>query len=153
GDIQGIINEFDGGRFFGVVDTVNGVGGNTNSATWTFQNFLQPIDPRLGPLQDNGGPTWTKLPLEGSPVLDAGDVAAVPGFGNVPQTDQRGPAFQRAFGTIDLGAVESQPDPRPALAGDYNLDGVVDTADYSVWRDALYSIVTPYSGADGDGNG
>ncbi|HEX9669118.1 MAG TPA: CSLREA domain-containing protein, partial [Thermoanaerobaculia bacterium] len=32
----------------------------------------QPIDPRLGPLADNGGPTPTHALLPGSPALDAG---------------------------------------------------------------------------------
>ncbi|MFO1065398.1 MAG: choice-of-anchor Q domain-containing protein [Pirellulales bacterium] len=31
------------------------------------------MDPRLGPLQDNGGSTWTHQVLVGSPVIDAGD--------------------------------------------------------------------------------
>src|SRR5947209_8080982 len=29
-------------------------------------------DPMLGPLQDNGGPTFTMAPLPGSPAIDAG---------------------------------------------------------------------------------
>ena len=37
------------------------------------------------------------------------------------------------------------------VAGDYNSDGVVDAADYTVWRDTLGS--TADLGADGDGNG
>ncbi|TWT99463.1 hypothetical protein Pla108_04020 [Botrimarina colliarenosi] len=37
------------------------------------------------------------------------------------------------------------------LAGDYNGDGVVDVADYTVWRDALGS--TTNLAADGDGSG
>jgi hypothetical protein len=42
----------------------------------------------------------------------------------------------------------------PPLIGDYNLNGVVDAADHVVWRDTLgASDVTPYSGADGDGDG
>ena len=41
----------------------------------------------------------------------------------------------------------------PALYGDYNLDGVVDGADYTVWRDTLGSNVPAYSSADGDGDG
>ena len=48
GDLQGIVGHFESGRFFGVVDTVNGVGSNTNTATWTFNNILVPIDPMLG---------------------------------------------------------------------------------------------------------
>jgi CSLREA domain-containing protein len=41
-------------------------------------------DPVLGPLQDNGGPTWTHALLTGSPAIDAGDNAQC-----LP-TDQRG---------------------------------------------------------------
>ena len=39
------------------------------------------------------------------------------------------------------------------VAGDYNGDGVVDAADYTVWRDALGQTVSPGLGADGDGDG
>lgn len=41
----------------------------------------------------------------------------------------------------------------PPLPGDYNQDGIVDAADYTVWRDALGDSVPAYSGADGDGDG
>src|SRR5207248_6301617 len=44
------------------------------------------LDPMLGPLQDNGGPTPTRLPLPGSPLLDAGD----PRFAPPPDTDPPG---------------------------------------------------------------
>lgn len=37
--------------------------------------------------------------------------------------------------------------------GDYNADGVVDAEDYTVWRDANGTSVTPLSGADGNGDG
>ncbi len=37
--------------------------------------------------------------------------------------------------------------------GDYNADGRVDAADYTVWRDALNQNVTPLTGADGNGDG
>ena len=40
------------------------------------------------------------------------------------------------------------------LAGDFNRDGTVDAADYTVWRDNQGATVTnPYDGADGDGDG
>jgi len=59
------------------------------------------VDPLLGPLANNGGPTLTHLPLPGSPVIDAGD----PAIPSPPPTDQRG--FQRIIGAaVDLGAVE-----------------------------------------------
>lgn len=40
-----------------------------------------------------------------------------------------------------------------AGAGDFNGDGSVDAADYTVWRDALGAAATPFRGADGDGDG
>jgi hypothetical protein len=38
-------------------------------------------------------------------------------------------------------------------AGDYNHNGLVDAADYVVWRQAAGDEVAYYSGADGNGNG
>jgi hypothetical protein len=68
-------------------------------------------DPLLGPLQDNGGPTFTHALLPGSPAIDAGD----PNFTPPPFHDQRGPCFYRVFGRrIDVGSVETQPGPRCA---------------------------------------
>jgi hypothetical protein len=58
------------------------------------------VDPQLGPLQNNGGPTETHLPAPTSPVVNAGD----PAFDPPPSTDQRGLA--REVGVIDIGAVE-----------------------------------------------
>jgi hypothetical protein len=60
-------------------------------------------DPKLGPLQDNGGPTLTRLPLAGSPAIDKG----APG-GTPPEFDQRGAGFPRVIGgRVDIGAVET----------------------------------------------
>jgi hypothetical protein len=62
-------------------------------------------DPMLGPLADNGGPTWTHLLSAGSPAVDAGDPASF--F----DTDQRGymrPADGDDDWTAepDIGSVE-----------------------------------------------
>jgi hypothetical protein len=38
------------------------------------------------------------------------------------------------------------------IAGDYNGNGIVDAADYVVWRKALGQTVAPGTGADGDGD-
>ncbi|MDH3528900.1 MAG: PxKF domain-containing protein [Acidobacteriota bacterium] len=63
-----------------------------------------PLDPVLGPLQDNGGPTFTHLPLGGSPAIDAGSNALIPSGST---NDQRGAGFQRIVNsTVDIGAVE-----------------------------------------------
>jgi hypothetical protein len=40
-----------------------------------------------------------------------------------------------------------------AIAGDFNGDGVVNTADYAMWRSSLGNIVTPGTKADGNGDG
>lgn len=40
-----------------------------------------------------------------------------------------------------------------ALIGDYNADGFVDAADYTVWQDAAGTSVAAYAGADGNGDG
>jgi hypothetical protein len=61
-----------------------------------------PIDPILGPLQDNGGPTETHALLELSPAIDAGNNSLVPAG---VTTDQRG-FFRVANGTVDIGAFE-----------------------------------------------
>ncbi|HWS87865.1 MAG TPA: choice-of-anchor Q domain-containing protein [Pyrinomonadaceae bacterium] len=58
------------------------------------------IDPRLGPLQNNGGPTDTHALFHDSPALDAGgDTTAL-------STDQRG--RPRVVNLLDIGAVESE---------------------------------------------
>jgi len=39
------------------------------------------------------------------------------------------------------------------LLGDYNQDGTVDAADFTVWRNSLGDNVAAFAGADGSGNG
>jgi hypothetical protein len=121
--------------------------------------FNQPGDqtgitnPLLGALADNGGPTLTHALLPGSPAINAGDPSALAGAGDVPLYDQRGdPNGRVSGGRIDIGAFELQT-AGPALPGDYNQNNVVDAADYTVWRNTLgASGLTPYAGADGDGD-
>jgi len=63
------------------------------------------VDPGLGPLQDNGGPTPTHALLSGSPALDRGD----PDFAPPPDFDQRGDPYARVgHGRLDIGAYEVQ---------------------------------------------
>jgi hypothetical protein len=65
-----------------------------------------PLDPLLGPLADNGGPTWTMALLSGSPAIDAGDDTLLASPDNF-STDQRG--FARKMGAhVDIGAFEYQ---------------------------------------------
>ena len=72
--------------------------------------IFNPLDPVLGPLQDNGGPARTHALLDGSSAIDAGSNPH-----NLP-FDQRGPGFPRELGTaIDIGALESIPVQRPMV--------------------------------------
>jgi CSLREA domain-containing protein len=93
------------------------------------------IDPLLGPLADNGGPTLTHALLPGSPAIDAGDPALVAGVDDTPEFDQRGEPFRRiAGGRIDIGAFESQPLIVDTLADE--SDGDFSAGDFSL-REAI----------------
>jgi hypothetical protein len=92
--------------------------GVLSAVTLTGTGLLRGDAPMLGALADNGGSTLTMLPLEGSPLIDAGP-AVIPSFaGN--EFDQRGPGFPRVVGTRgDIGAVEyaspTPPTPQPVI--------------------------------------
>jgi hypothetical protein len=69
------------------------------------------VNPLLGPLQDNGGPTFTHELLPGSPAINAGD----PNFVPPPDYDQRGAGYYRVRnGRLDIGSFEVQTAPRPS---------------------------------------
>lgn len=69
-----------------------------NTCAFGQAGDLVNTDPLLGPLQDNGGPTWTHALLSGSPAIDQGNSAFC------PATDQRGQA--RPPTACDIGAYE-----------------------------------------------
>ena len=58
-------------------------------------------NPKLGPLADNGGPTFTLALLPDSPAIDAGNAVGA------PATDQRGVARPQGP-RVDIGAYEFQ---------------------------------------------
>lgn len=91
----------------------------------------------LGPLQDNGGSTWTHELLDGSPAIDTGlrDV--------IPITDQRG-VRRPLQSPVDIGAFEDQQESGVMLpdgGGHYTL--VADTADI-VLKDLLNTEIFRY---------
>ena len=118
---------------------VNGVDGNL-----VGRHYL-PIDPMLGPLQDNGGPTLTHAPLAGSPLIDAGDDSlAINHLEWSFVTDQR--SFQRNFGTIDIGAVEFQPEGVPIACDDFfelEQDGSITFSRADLFANDLYDEANP----------
>jgi hypothetical protein len=90
-----LISNSDGGRGFDATDLLD-------------------VDPLLGPLQNNGGPTQTMALLPGSPAIDAGDKTGHPHW------DQRGRPYHRVVNhRLDIGAFEVQSDdPGPSIPGD-----------------------------------
>ena len=82
------------------------------SCGFTAPGDLSGVDPMLGPLQDNGGPTQTMSLLPGSPAIDAG-------AGQCDASDQRG--VSRPQGLVcDIGAYEVAP-PAGGLASTLSL--------------------------------
>ncbi|WP_306422132.1 choice-of-anchor Q domain-containing protein, partial [Nostoc sp. CHAB 5715] len=86
----------------------NLIGDNTGSTGFTTSTLVgtqtNPIDPRLSPLQNNGGTTFTNALLADSPAINAGNNALIPAG---ITTDQRGAGFNRiSKGTVDIGALE-----------------------------------------------
>jgi hypothetical protein len=81
---------------------------STNTCGLNATGDLVNTEPRLGPVQNNGGPTPTQALLAGSPAIDAGSCTD---FGGQPVTaDQRGVARpQPAGGKCDIGAFELVP--------------------------------------------
>ena len=104
-----------------VADGINSLGHNLDSdGSCGFSatgdqvgTSVTPFDPVLGPLQDNGGPTFTHALLPGSPAIDAGDDNVLGPPHNLA-TDQRG--FPRKSGAhVDIGAFEHQVPPPTLL--------------------------------------
>jgi hypothetical protein len=131
-----IINASASGSTISSDGSFNSLGYNLSSddasGALTATTDLINTDPRLGPLQDNGGPTLTQALHSGSPAINQGK-----NFSDA-RYDQRGPGFVRVFkfpsisnahgdGT-DIGAFEVQPF-RPKQA-DWHFDWNLHTQPY-----------------------
>jgi hypothetical protein len=79
----------------------NLLGTSSGSTGFGMIGDLSGLDPLLGPLANNGGPTLTREPHETSPLINSGRNLGV------PEADQRG--LPRIMGgTVDIGACEYQ---------------------------------------------
>lgn len=96
-----------------------GPAGTTNSSGFNYSDdsscgFTSSSDtqnggnPLLGPLANNGGPTFTRPPMTGSPLIDAFFPPSPNSCGVA--ADQRGVSRPQGFG-CDIGAVEVVPPP------------------------------------------
>ena len=78
-----------------------------NPASPGYYSYLVELN-ELGPLQDNGGPTWTHALLPGSRAIGAGFNAICANW-PVSNVDQRGVARPQGY-ACDVGAFEFEPD-------------------------------------------
>jgi hypothetical protein len=134
-----------GGDIGGAVQTTsdhNLIGNNAGSAGISngfngniVGNPATPIDPLLGPLQLNGGPTRTHALLAGSPALDKGfDAVGL-------ASDQRGIPFLRLSGVaVDIGAVEVQPNPQPTAQAFQAAVQIITLVEPSGFRLAAFAV-------------
>lgn len=105
-DVTGAFTSL-GGNLVGDVGSIGDATGLVHGANGNkVGNSAAPIDPKLGPLADNGGPTKTHHPAADSPAIDAGIASGA------PAVDQRGAARpadgdHNGSAIIDIGAVES----------------------------------------------
>ncbi|MFN6186126.1 MAG: choice-of-anchor Q domain-containing protein, partial [Microcystis sp.] len=109
-DLYGPIN----GDNNNLIGNLSGASGSVGTGT----DLVNP-NPKLGPLQNNGGITLTHAVLSNSPAINKGNNLLVPldsmdidGDGNKTEQipfDQRGTGFSRIIGgTVDIGAFEEQ---------------------------------------------
>jgi hypothetical protein len=118
-DVSGSITS-GGHNLIGITDgSTDPVGGNPWLLSDLTGTSADPLDPMLGSLADNGGPTPTMALLPGSPAINAGTSAGA------PSTDQRGLG---RVGAVDIGAYELQtpvqvPSTTTVTGGTFTYDG------------------------------
>lgn len=83
----------------GIINTAGYNVDSEDSCGFNAEGDLVNTDPLLGPLQDNGGATWTHALLADSPAIDAGNNVSC------PLTDQRGIGRPQGV-SCDIGAYE-----------------------------------------------
>lgn len=115
-DISSVLVGASSNNLIGVDTNLTGITNGTNGNQ--IGTAAVPLNPVIGPLANNGGPTLTHALLAGSPGLNAGNNAVVAADtfdldGDSDTTepvpfDQRGTGFFRTIGTVDIGAIELQ---------------------------------------------
>jgi hypothetical protein len=107
-DFDGAVSASSNHNLIGIADGSTGFSAANGNLLGSSTN---PLNPQLGALANNGGPTQTMALLFGSPAINAGNNSAEVTTGPF---DQRGPGFARVVGgTIDIGAFEVQPSTPP----------------------------------------
>ena len=115
-----VFGSVDGRSSYNIVGVDSGLVGITNGTSNNqVGSAAAPLDPQLGPLQDNGGLTFTHAITGASIAHDAG-----PLNGYFSQFDQRGPGFIRVSDRhLDIGAFEFQDPPLTFVVKNLNDSG------------------------------
>lgn len=127
----------------------NNIIGNVLGSTGWVMSDQQGVNPMLGALANNGGPTQTHLPMAGSPAINMGNNCVLTSTctaANPPAnvtTDQRGTARPQGA-TVDIGSVEVVA--APAFA---NVSGRVLTSSGNPIKSATV-VMTVTSLSDGE---
>ncbi len=120
-------------------NNLTGTGGSGGLMEFTQGNLVGVPNPLLAPLGDYGGPTQTIALLLDSPATNRGSITYV---ADGP-TDQRG-LTRIVNGTVDIGAVEDQPNQPPTVSGPVTSAANEDDPPYSV------DLLTGATDPDGD---
>jgi CSLREA domain-containing protein len=157
-DINGTFNTqghnligVNGPGMFGPSGFTDGVNGDKVGTS------ANPLNARLAPLANYGGPTQTHALLPGSPALDAGDncvfdATCSPALGFPLTTDQRGTGFSRRADsadadiveTVDIGAFESHVS-IPDFADNFLPEDTPLALGFNVGDEALITNITATS--------
>lgn len=126
-----VANNLSGNDCYGAITSLGHNLDSDGSCSLTGPGDLPNTDPLLGPLQDNGGATFTQALLIGSPAMDSGD------NDTCPDADQRGVARPKGLG-CDRGAYEAV---NILVRMNYQYwmnDGSADNGRYTLLADATY---------------
>jgi len=115
--IAGNSSAFLGSDVFGPITSIgyNLIGKTNDSTGWgalgdQFGTINSPLDPKLSPLQNNGGPTLTMQPLSNSPAIDQGNTGpGIDARGRYRPYDDVGIPNATSGDGSDIGAVEVSP--------------------------------------------
>ena len=136
-----------GGSFsgaYGITPNGNVIVGNMNSnvgsvaSVWDFVHGMRSIPEML----ENDGYDLTDWRLTRATAISAN--------GRVIIGEGKNPAGNHEAWVVLLDADEVELNP---IFGDYNDDGTVNAADYTVWRDQFGTLVEEGTGPDGNNNG
>ncbi|CAN0354792.1 unnamed protein product, partial [Ectocarpus sp. 4 AP-2014] len=146
--------ELQGGALLEI--EIGGVAAGTDHDLLTVDGALALGGDLVVSLLDSGGEVFTPYASDVFSVVSAGSLVGafsnVADGGRIETLGGEGSFAVSYSETSDLVVLSDFL--TSGLIGDFNSDGVVDAADYTVWRDTEGETgMTPYSGADADGDG